>query len=228
MHRERSKEVEQFLGLVVFKNGFCNDQELDFCCAFVDAQCSDFSVQSLHRMVPHHAKAAKELNRCVNDPLSAFGGGHLGHGGLLCDVVMVVFEPSGLVGEQLSTLNARGHLCKFGLGDLKVSQDAFEHLSAGDSLERFMHGPFGKSKSRCSDRRPENIKCSHGHFKALTRCAYALTQGNGAIFELDSCQGVCAMTSMRSAISKPGVFASTIKAEMPFAPGASPVLAKTT
>jgi hypothetical protein len=36
------------------------------------------------------------------------------------------------------------------------------------------------------------------------------------------------MTSMRSAISKPGVPASTMKADSPREPGASPVRAKTT
>ena len=40
--------------------------------------------------------------------------------------------------------------------------------------------------------------------------------------------GCGAITSMRSAISKPGVSASTMKALMPRAPGASPVRAKTT
>ncbi len=40
--------------------------------------------------------------------------------------------------------------------------------------------------------------------------------------------GCGAITSMRSAISKPGVPASTMNALMPRAPGASPVRAKTT
>ena len=40
--------------------------------------------------------------------------------------------------------------------------------------------------------------------------------------------GCGAISSMRSAISRPGVLASTIKADRPFAAGASPVRANTT
>jgi hypothetical protein len=57
------------------------------------------------------------------------------------------------------------------------------------------------------------------------RCAATAARGS---CEAQRASGCGAITSMRSAISKPGVPASTMKAEMPRGPGASPVRQNTT
>ena len=64
--------------------------------------------------------------------------------------------------------------------------------------------------------------------KPCPGCPIMADGGNSISLNLRRASGCGATTSMRSAISSPLVSAGAKKAESPFAPGASPVRAKTT
>src|SRR5438067_2106682 len=77
-----------------------DDQLLHFAGALVDSQRTDVSVETFDGVPALHARPAPQLHRGVDDALSAFGGGELGHGGLARDDVALVAAPRGAVGEQ--------------------------------------------------------------------------------------------------------------------------------
>jgi hypothetical protein len=120
--------------------------------------------------------------------------------------------PGRAVGQQRGAVDGGGHLRQLGLRELEVGQHAAEHLARGGALQGLVQRAPGKAQGRCGHRGAEHIQRAHRDLEALTRRADALAGGTRHCLKRSRASGCGAITSMRSAISKPGVSASTMKA----------------
>jgi hypothetical protein len=135
--------------------------------------------------------------------------------------------PGGAVGQQRRGIDVGGHVAQRGLGELEVGQVLAEHLAARGLLQRLVERAAREAQRRRGHRGAEDVQRAHRQLEALAGRAEQAILGDPAAAKRRRASGCGAMTSMRSAISKPGVPASTTKADRPRVPGASPVRANT-
>ena len=205
-----------------------DDEFLHLGRAFVDAQRPDLAIEALDDLAALDAAAAEHLHGAIDDALRRLGRCHFGHRGLGGrGQLLHVAPPGGAIGEERGGVDVRRHVAERGLRELQVGERRAEHSPALRVRERLVESAPGEAERGRRDRGAEDIERAHGDLEAFARRAEPASSGNAAAVEAQGRERMRRHASMRSAIEKPGSSGKTRNAEIPRAPGASPVRANT-
>ena len=198
--------------------------------AFIDAQRADLAIEAFDDMAAAHAVATMQLHGPVDHVLRTVGGEQLGHRRLAGDAGSThVLGPCGAIDEQSGRVDVERHVGDVALHHLQLGHRRAEQFSFARRASRFRRARAGQSRVRphrpsSGRRRAPTWRC--GNRRRACRSGRKPERGPRRRRAAPADAARSPRCARRP--SSPAASAGTRKAEMPLAPGASPVRAKTT
>ena len=140
----------------------------------------------------------------------------------------LILGPGGAIDQQRGGIDLGRAVGDRGLRQLQVAERRAEQLSRRGVLDHLVQRAAREAERRGADGRAEDVERRHRDLEALARRAEAVGHRHAARVELQRGERMRRDHVDALGDAEPGVSASTMKAERPFAPGASPVRANTT
>ena len=126
-----------------------NDQALNFAGAFADGAELDVAIKLFGGIVFDEAVAAVDLDALVGDADSDFAGEEFGHAGFAGEAhIFLIGEPGGLIDEQTSGFDLRGHVGEFELDGLKIGDGFAELLALLGVVSGGFEGALGHAEAQ--------------------------------------------------------------------------------
>src|SRR5215467_10793601 len=139
------RRVTPHLHRVTFQQPAGDDEPLDLIWALAHGEELGVAEVALHGQLLDVAHATVDLNGLAGAELGSLGGEELGHARLQVAAPARRLEPGRLVGQELGSLDARGHLGELGLDELVLRDGLTKGLALLGVTDRVLEGRPGQT-----------------------------------------------------------------------------------